>query len=274
MTHRLPLPHRPPLHATRRPKTGLAGLALAVGLLLPAGTSATVLRFDQALQGGVVVPTASGGRLPPGYGDHVAGPVMPGPGGLFTYDEQGEGYTPQVQADFYATDATAADPRARLWASGYGSLGNVLFGEGPGIGGPAELFVHLVADPGFEVALHGFDLAAFGGADRTIQAIELWSGVSLLQRLEDVLVEGDTSAGGFSPIRFATPWQAPELLLRLDLSNLPVGARDNIGLDNLRFGQWPPATPVPEPASGLLVGAGLAAVVLARRRGRAHGRPA
>lgn len=92
--------------------------------------------------------------------------------------------------------------------------------------------------------MHGFDLAAFGGPDRTIHAIELWSGALLLQRL--------------------------------DLANQPVGVRDNIGLGNLRVSQWPPATPVPEPASGLLVGARLLAVCLVRRRGgvgRRQGRP-
>jgi hypothetical protein len=49
---------------------------------------------------------------------------------------------------------------------------------------------------------------------------------------------------------------APEILIRLDLSNLSSGVQDNIGIDSIRFGQTPPA--VPEPGTALLVLCGLA----------------
>lgn len=247
----------------------LAAAALAAALLAPAAVQATVLRFDQAFDGTAIIPTASSGDLPPGYGDRARGPMVAGPGGFFTYDQLGEGFTPQVMVDLFATAATPTDPRVRVWADGYGSLRNVLFGEGPGIGGAAEVFVRLTADPGYAVDLYGFDLAAFGGSDLTIRAIEVWAGSSLLERRNDVVVEGDLAQGGFTSIAFATPWSAPELLLRLDLGNLAVNVRDNIGLDNLRFGQTPPppVQPVPAPAvPALLAAAGLAAWVARRRR--------
>lgn len=250
----------------------LVHAALLAGLTLPGPGQATVLRFDQAFDGTRIVPTSSSGVLPPGYGDRAAGPVVAGPGGSFTYDEEGEGYTPAVVVDLFATAATPADPRVRLWADGYGSLHNVLFGEGPGIGGAAELFVRLTADAGFEVGLHGFDLAAWGGSDLTIRAIEVWAGTALLHRQTDVVVEGDANQGGFTSIAFTALGSAPELLLRLDLGNLPVGTRDNIGLDNLRFSQTPPPMqpppqPVPAPPVGVLLAAALLAAWTAGRRG-------
>ena len=59
-----------------------------------------------------------------------------------------------------------------------------------------------------------------------------------------------------------SPLSAPELLLQINLSNLSPGSQDNVGLDNLRFGQNPPG--VPEPGSLLL--ATLAAVLWSCRR--------
>ena len=245
----------------------LACATLVATLAGPA--HATVLRFDQAFDGSAIIPTGSSGSLPPGYGDRAAGPQVAGPGGFFTYDQLGEGFTPQVMVDLFATAATPTDPRVRVWADGYGSLRNVLFGEGPGIGGAAEIFVRLTADPGYEVDLYGFDLAAFSGGDLTVRAIELWAGSTLLEQRSNVVVEGDLAQGGLTSIAFATPWSAPELLVRLDLGNLAVSVRDNIGLDNLRFGQTPPppVQPVPAPPVGaLLAAAGLAAWVARRRR--------
>jgi hypothetical protein len=57
------------------------------------------------------------------------------------------------------------------------------------------------------------------------------------------------------------------LLIEIDYSNLAGGQQDNIGIDNIRFGQNPPATapPIPEPSTLLLGAGGLAAVALKRR---------
>lgn len=224
---------------------------------------ATILLFDQerdAVSQTTVQPTSSGGRLPGDYGDRATGLVVPVPGGEFTYGNGGEGFTPNVTLDVYG-DGGPGDPRINLWQSGYGDLVNVIFGEGPGVGGSPTIQVLFSADPGFLVELYGFDLAGFG-ADYTIAGVEVLAEAVALFSDSDVLVEGDAVGPGHTPFAFATPLSAPELLLRLDLSNLASGIQDNIGLDNIRFGQ----TRIPEPGMAvLLFASALVARGLARR---------
>ncbi len=269
----LPNPARPSPSRCGPIAAGLLHVALLLAAAGAGPAAATVLRFDQAVRGGTLVTTDNVGGAPPaGYGSHVGAATVPVPGGVLTYDEAGEAFTPDVRVELFATGATAADSHVRLWHEGYGNLVNVAFTEGPGVSGAPELFVRLTADPGFVVDLYGFDLAAFGGADRIIAGIEVFAGSTLLHELHDVRVEGDATGLGYTPIGFgAAPLSAPELLVRLDLSNLPAGIQDNIGLDNLRFGQTPPPPPivqaVPAPSvATLLVAAALAAGAPRRRR--------
>ena len=56
-----------------------------------------------------------------------------------------------------------------------------------------------------------------------------------------------------------------ELLIQIDYGNLAGGQQDNIGIDNIRFGQNPPAV-VPLPAAWLLFGSGIVAVTFLRPR--------
>lgn len=214
---------------------------------------ATVLVFDQerdAATRTIVGPTSSGGRLPPDYGDNVTGAAMPVLGGVFTYGEEGEGFTPNVELDIFAAGATPTDSHVRLWQEGYGDLVNVIFTEGPGTQGAPLLSVRLTAAPGYEVDLYGFDLAGFG-SDYTIAGVSVLAGGTVLYSEANVQVEGDTSGPGHTTIAFAETLSAPELLLEIDISNLAAGIQDNIGLDNLRFGQTLLA--VPEPATLLFV---------------------
>ncbi len=237
-------------HAFPRSLLQLAGSTLL--LLAPAPAGATILLFDQerdAATQSIVGPTSSGGRLPADYGDRVTAAVTPVPGGAFTYGEAGEGFTPDVSLDVFSAAATANDPRVNLWKTGYGDLVNVIFAEGPGTAGAPLLSVRLTADTGHVVDLFGFDLAGFG-ADYTIAGVSVFAGATTLFSQAGVLVEGDLSGPRHTTFAFDTPLSAPELLLELDLSNLPEGIQDNIGLDNLRFGQNPPG--VPEPATLLL----------------------
>lgn len=216
---------------------------------------ATVLVFDQerdAVSQSIVGPTSSGGLLPSDYGDNVTGAVMPVPGGEFSYGEEGEGFTPNVQLDIFAAGATTTDSHVRLWQDGYGDLVNVIFTEGPGTQGAPLLSVRLTAAPGYEVDLYGFDLAGFG-TDYTIAGISVFAEGTTLYSEANVLVEGDALGPGHTTIAFADPLSAPELLLEIDISNLAAAIQDNIGLDNLRFGQTPPGVPVPEPATLLLI---------------------
>jgi hypothetical protein len=219
-----------------------AAATLALGC---ATAGATVLTFDQG---------GAGGPVPEGYGDRVAAATVAVPGGSFTYGNGGEGFTPNVVVDLFTDGATPGDPHTRLWRDGYGDLVNVMFGEGPGITGAAQVFVRLLADPGFEVMLHGFDLAGFGGRDYVIAGIDVLAGATTLFAVSDLLVEGDTQGAGHTHVGFSVPLSAHELLIRIDVSNLTPGIRDNIGLDSVRFGQSPPpVAPVPEPSTWWLL---------------------
>lgn len=221
--HRI-LPRAPRLRAL---------LALAIFSLLAATplrpAHATILLFDQqrdAAGGTTVGPTTSGGRLPGDYGDNVTGAVMAVPGGFFTYGDGGEGFTPDVSLEIYG-DGGPTDPRVNLWQTGYGDLVDVIFGEGPGTAGSPTLHVLFTAAPGYVVDLYGFDLAGFG-SDYTIAGVEVLAGAVPLFSASEVLVQGDLAGPGHTTFGFATPLSAPELLLRLDLSNLAASIQDNM----------------------------------------------
>ncbi len=242
----------------------LASTVLAFGAQ-PDSASATILLFDQerdAVSSTIVGPTTSGGVVPLDYGDNVTGATMAVPGGFFTYGNGGEGFTPDVTVDFFTSLATPGNPQVTLWQVGYGDLVNVVFAGGPGTSGSPQLNIRLTAAPGVVVDLYGFDLAGFN-EDYTIAGVEVLAGATSLFSASDFLVEGDLSGPRRSSIEFAGGISAQELLVRLDLSNLPPGIQDNIGIDSIRFGQTP--RNVPEPGTATLLLGGLAA--LGARRG-------
>jgi len=235
----------------------------------PAAAGATILLFDQArdaVSQSIVGPTSSGGVLPADYGDRVTGSVMAVPGGFFTYGEAGEGFTADVSVDIFSAAATATDPRVDLWQTGYGDLVNVIFAEGPGTAGAPLLSVRFTAAPGYVVDLYGFKLAGFG-SDYVISGVSIFAGATTLFSEANVLVRGNPAGPGHTTFAFATPVSAPELLLQVDLSNLPSGIQDNVAMDSIRFGQTPPPV-VPEPATALLLLVGLALTVAARQQRR------
>ena len=96
------------------------------------------------------------------------------PGGFFTYDEQGEGFTPDVSLDIFSAAATETSPRVNLWQTGYGDLVNVIFPEGPGVAGAPMLSVRLTAATGYAVDLYSFELAGFG-VDYVIAGVSVFA---------------------------------------------------------------------------------------------------
>lgn len=242
-----------------------SALGLLAALLLPAApAAATILLFDQerdAATGTIVGPAGSGGRVPADYGDGVTGPVMAVLGGSFTYGDGGEGFTPDVTVDVYTSLSTPTDPRAKLWQTGYGDLVNVVLGEGPGIEGAPILYIRLSAAPDFVVDLYGFDLAGFG-QDYTIAGVSVLDGATPLFSQTNVLVEGNASGPLHTSFDFVPPLSGQQLLVQIDVSNLPAGIQDNIGIDNVRFGQ----TPIPEPGTAVLLLTALALTGAARPR--------
>lgn len=236
-------------------------------LWLPAAGSATILLFDQTRDttpGNPVIPTFSGARLPADYGDRVTGHSVPVPGGVFTYGEAGEGFTPNVVVDILGGGGTPTAPRVSLWQTDYGDLVNVVFANQ----GSNTLNVLLTADPGFEAVLYGFDLGGWPNTDWMIDAVEVLSGGVTLFSQTSVLVEGDFVGPRHTSFLFVTPLLAPELHIRIDFGNLAFGNQDNIGIDNIRFGQ----TSVAEPTTLLLLLSGVALLPLVRARTQSRNR--
>jgi hypothetical protein len=247
----------------------IAGLLGALALLACSGPAgATILLFDQsrdAVSQTIVEPTVGGDSLPQDYGDRAAGAVQDVLGGQFTYGNGGEGFTPNIVVDYFI-DNPSMGPGLALWETDFGDLTNVAFG-GNSSGGFNILFT---ADPGFDVLLYGFDLGGWPATDYTIASVSVFDGTTFLFSQADVLVEGDATGPPHSTFSFADPLVGAQLLLHIDYSNLDVGSHDNIGIDNIRFGQDRLATAVvPEPSTALLltVGMGLATIGRLRRRG-------
>ena len=129
------------------------------------------------------------------------------PGGVFSYGEAGEGFTPDVALDIRAGGATPTDPNVALWALSFGDLENVVFAD------PASGFmeVTLTANAGFEVALHGFDLAGYPFADWVINGITISSPTATLFSQSSVLVEGGAGTVRHTEFSFASPLVASQL---------------------------------------------------------------
>lgn len=224
---------------------------LTLGLICAHASHATVLMFDQQLVNGLVVPTLDASDLPPNYGDRVTGATQAVPGGTYTYGEAGEGFSPNITLAYTSLGLTGGNDTS-LWSTGYGDLGNVLLGnENSGL-----LAIRLAADSGHTALLYGFDLAGWPNADYTISAVRVLDAGMPLFIANDVLVQGDFDGPRHTTFEFRTPLQAGVLDLLIEFGNLPGRQQDNIGIDNIRFGQFP-APPVPELPSAWLLCLGL-----------------
>jgi hypothetical protein len=232
------------------------------------------------------------------YGDNVTG-TGTGVAGvdpvLYRYGQGAEGTTPNVSVSYGPYSIYTGGPQ--LWREGYGDLNGVLWQQSGLPPSPIGydydvLDIVLTADPGFDVKLYDFNLAAWTLAgDQTIGSVSVFAGVPfpfltpsnfLTPPTANVLVSGTTNLffnfGG-------TPLQAPTIWLRIDASNLGSDSI-NIAIDNIRFGQVANASSpggitedeiddafqsseVPEPATMtlmLLGGAGMVADRARRRR--------
>lgn len=236
------------------------GLGSVVTSLLVLGTAsqtqATKLTFDQIRQADEIIPTISGRAVPQDYGDRVTGSPMDVTGGQFTYGNGGEGFTPNVVVDYFTGSSTPNAPGVSLWTELYGDLENVAFGNQ----NSNFLAIQLTADPTFTIQLYSFDLAGWPSADYEISAVRVLEGNNSLFSLDNVLIEGNSSGPQHTSFDFATPLSGSQLLIEIDYSNLNSSQHDNIGIDNIRFGQTPPPisepAPVPEPSNllGLVLG--------------------
>lgn len=217
--------------------------ACAAGFWVSAA-DATILTFD--VSGGVT----NFANIPQTYGDNVAA----SPDGLgHSYGVGAEGFTPNVVVEY----GTAGEDPA-LWTTGYGDLTNVHFNDADG---DLTFTVRFTADPGFLVTLFDFDIASFLSAGQTIAGLEVRNGATdaSLFSLGSTFITGATHA------QIAPNVSANVLVLEIDLTGLG-SVSDDIGIDNIRFGQVEVEDPVSEAGTLAIVGSGLALLGWASRR--------
>jgi hypothetical protein len=223
-------------------------LATAIAAFGAMPAAATILTFD--VQGGVTDFKA----LAQSYGDNVTG--SPDANG-HSYGFGAEGTTPNVAVSYGTPGETPA-----LWTTGYGDLTNVHFNDADG---DLTFTTTFTADAGFLVDLYSFDIASFFTAGQTINGLTI-TDVATSTQLFSV---GPTFVQGVAHDTFnfaANPLSGAQLRLVIDLTGLG-GLSDDIGIDNVRFGQRLAATPaVPEPASWAMMIAGFGLVGGAMRR--------
>jgi hypothetical protein len=195
------------------------------------------------------------------YGDNVESnqhfPDDPGgmTGRLYQYDgdladPSSAGYegTPDVQVSYGPYSFFTGGPA--LWRGGYGDLDGVLYqaSEGP-IGTDYNVLdIVLVANPGFDVVLHGFDLAA------SLNVLNFF-GLSESDAVVDVAIFSGIPFPFLTPSNFLTPPitvavsatthtdvdfpalpPSQMIWIRIDANGMGNGSQA-IGLDNLRFTQ-------------------------------------
>lgn len=233
----------------------LAGVALGLAAVAPAGATILTFDIDNTRPTDVIA-------MDQNYGDRVLAAVQ----GNATYGVGAEGFTGNILASY----ATGTDSLANLtrWTTDYGDLVNVLENEEDG---DTLLSVILTADSGFLAQLYGFDLGGWPNSDYTIAGVSVFDGATQLFSQSNVLVQGDVTGPRHTSFTFATPLSGANLQIRIDLTGLG-GNSDNIGIDNIRFGQdRAVAGGVPEPATWatMIAGFGLVGGAMRRRRGTA-----
>jgi len=213
----------------------LSGLIVLLLLFAATTASATVLTFD------LHPPNANYDIIPGTYGDRV------------TSDSDGDGFygldygfTPNVEVNYrtlgYSDDLS-------FWMFDYGTLENVAYPTEDGL--IAEL--ELIADPGYQVNLKGFDMAGYNEGT-------MFNDIFQVEGAES----GILFDGSYLPIpgNLQPPSYFPSDYLESSII-IRWGMNWNIGIDNIAFGQQriedppPPPPGVPEPSTFLLLGAGL-----------------
>lgn len=245
--------------------------ALVVGIL-SAVAQGTVLTFDFGGGNGESVPSI--------YGDHVANLGYP-QNPAYSYGAAG-GPTPNVGVVYGPLLRLAGAPNPFDPSRVFGDLQNVLYRDRFPDPETGILRITLVGDPGYEVSLLSFDIAAVfnsitGGAEdlplRSIMVLN-HEGDALYSLLYDPAVTDhdsllSTYAPGTQPLRhkhFAWPagLTSRTITIRLDLGQLiTIGGTkvDRVGIDNITFGQ---GVVLPSPGSMALIAA--AGLFVARRK--------
>jgi hypothetical protein len=159
-------------------------------------------------------------RIDQGYGDRVTTTPQDG----MEYGTA-EGFTPNVETSYGPIPPALPS----LWRVGYGDLVDVLFEDQDSWG---VLEVTFTADPQWNVALHGFDMAAYRSVG-PIRSLQVRDGAGTV-----LFTESDVSIPAVSHRRFEfdPPLEAHVLVLAFDSGNLGQHS-DDIGMDNIAFSQ-------------------------------------
>jgi hypothetical protein len=215
---------------------------LAALAAVPFAANATVLTFADLGLG-------NGGAVPQDFGDNVAGA-----GNGY---EEGFGWTPNVAVEW---DDQGEGSQWVNFTSGWsGGLTDSIYWEDPYEDGtiPDPFGFTFTAEEGWFVVLHGMDMPDFG--------VEI-TGVDLMVKDGEgnVLVDSDPEwNASVVEVNFEDPIVATELSVEFDVADINnTGYIDWFGVDNISFSQQP----VPEPATMLALGAGLAALAARRRK--------
>lgn len=240
---------RGPRAAARRALATILAFLAAAAWCEPAPASVLTFEiFDPTLYGGSEdFPEAIpffGGPLN-GYGSRITGPAGIHHNGTttFAYGEEGEGYTPNVVVHYGPYSIFTGGPE--LWRYDFGDLKHVLYQGSFDTGIPYNydiLDIVLVADAGFDVVLHDFDLGGWMN-DYPVNSVTVFNGVPFPfltptnaiapTPIDDVIAP----ANGQLTVDFGgTPLQAPVIWIRIDASNLGDDSI-NVGIDNIRFSQ-------------------------------------
>ena len=272
-------------------------VALAIGLFALTAR-ASILTFDISDDA-----YASTGNFPEGfginqeYGDRISGAsqIATNSTTTFGYGVGVEGYTPKVTVSYGPFSIFTGGPE--LWRTDYGNLERVLYqgSRFTGVGNDYDVLdVVLVADPGYDAVLYDFDLGGWNKTNYTINAVTVFDGVPFpfITPTNQIYDQANVAVAGSGPASThidltSLSLTAHVIWLRIDANNLGATS-ENIGIDNIRFGQvtndtpdQPPVDPseidaalqpgvVPESASILVWLGGLSCIGLAgkRRTGR------
>lgn len=226
---------------------GRALLAAGAACILASSAQATILTFDVD-----ITQPAQDLPLDPSYGDRVIALQQ----GLAAYGVGSEGFTPNITVSYTDGQDRTNYVRAR---SGYGDLVNVIYNNSR----ISRAQVRFDADPGYAVALYGFDLGGFPNRDYIIPSLTVTSGVETLFAQSKFLVRGASGTPRHTSFDFANGLVGgEELTITLEFAG-QAAFGSGVGFDNLRFGQIPLApapAAVPEPATWATMLLGLGAV--------------
>ena len=203
--------------------------------------SATVLTFD---------PNPGDGLpLNGDYGDRVVSAMQDG----FSYGLM-FGPTPNIEVSYGSNNGNLLH-----WGPSYGDLANVVYTPAGG----QELRVTMSADADWLVELHGFDVAGWPSTDYTINEVRVEVNGQVAFSEVDAFIRGATADGEgrvHTSYDFDRVIRGSEITIVLDVANISGSAQDNIGIDNVAFGQ----AVVPAPGAVAVVGA--AGLIAGRRR--------